>query len=301
MVLACSIDSNTSRLHDFAMIGVTGSLAGRVRKHHLDKYGRWIQVELLGRDGRMINIMCAYQVVQEKGEHGACTTYSQQVQMMRLDGVNDPDPRKAFIRDIKELVKQLTTANQDIILMGDFNESKWSQTGGIGKCHIGRPIDRGLLLQTRPWQRKPRYARGIKRVDYILVSQCLTNHIRATGAEPFNFRIFSDHCGLFVDFAVPGFFDRAPNVLAKQSTRHLIYDCPHHVQKYPLSSSQYLHDHQVPACLDTLLEGDWNDAAADSSDRDITQSMLGCSDMQVQHPSPIIIVALKIVIFVGIF
>ena len=105
------------------MIGVTGSLAGRVRKHHLDKYGRWIQVELLGRDGRMINIMCAYQVVQEKGEHGACTTYSQQVQMMRLDGVNDPDPRKAFIRDIKELVKQLTTANQDIILMGDFNES----------------------------------------------------------------------------------------------------------------------------------------------------------------------------------
>ena len=43
--------------------------------------------------------------------------------MMRLDGVLDPNPRKAFIQDMKEMVKSLNIADHDIILMGDFNEA----------------------------------------------------------------------------------------------------------------------------------------------------------------------------------
>jgi exonuclease III len=104
------------------LLGITGNLAGRVRKHHLDKYGRWIQVELLERDGRAVTVLCAYQVVQEKGQHGPRTTYSQQVRMMRMEGTTDPNPRKAFIRDLKKTVKQLAQDDHDIILMGDFNE-----------------------------------------------------------------------------------------------------------------------------------------------------------------------------------
>jgi hypothetical protein len=84
---------------------------------------------------------------------------------------------------------------------------------------------------------KVTYAQGTKRVDYIFVSQRLTEHIRASGAEPFNYRIFSDHRGLFVDFAMPGFSDRAPNELAKLQTRDLIFDCPRHVRKYLLEMS----------------------------------------------------------------
>ena len=256
------------------LLGVTGTLAGRVRQHHQDKYGRWIQVELLGRDGRTVDIICAYQVVQEKGEHGARTTYSQQVRMMRLDGINDPDPRKSFIRDLKALVKRLTQADHDIILMGDFNESI-----GAKPEEMASVITEGRLTDTFCFKHgldreQPTYARGSKRVDYILVSERLTDYIRYTGAEPFNYRIFSDHRGLFVDFALPGFFDRAPNVLAKQHTRDLIYDCPRHVRQYLLASSKYLQEHQIPERLEDLLTGDRNDTVADSIDRDITRSML---------------------------
>ena len=256
------------------LIGVTGSLAGRVRKHHLDKYGRWIHVELLGRDGRTVDIICAYQVVQEKGDHGARTTYSQQVRMMRLDGISDPDPRKAFIRDLKILVQQLRAADHDIILMGDFNESI-----GVKPEEMASVITEGRLTDAYCFRHgidneHPTYARGTKRVDYILVSQRLTEHIRATGAEPFNFRIFSDHRGLFVDFALPGFFDRAPNVLTKQCTRDLIYDCPRHVRQYLLSSSKYIQDHNLPARMAALLAGDRADDEAESIDRDITRAML---------------------------
>jgi hypothetical protein len=50
-------------------------------------------------------------------------------------------------------------------------------------------------------------------LDYILVSTCLTEHIGASGAKPFNFRVLSNHCGFFINFAMPGFFYRALNIL----------------------------------------------------------------------------------------
>ena len=169
------------------LLGITGNLAGRVRKHTLDKYGRWIQVELMGRDGRAITIICAYQVVQEKGDHGARTTYSQQVRMMRIEGTQDPNPRKIFIKDLKALVKQLKTSNHDIILMRDFNESI-----GTKPEEMASVITAGQLTDVHCFKHgidneKPTYARGSKRVDYIFVSERLTTFIRATGAEPFNF------------------------------------------------------------------------------------------------------------------
>jgi hypothetical protein len=76
------------------LLGVTGSLVGRIKSHTADKYGRWIQVDLLSRSGRIISVICAYQVVQEVGRHGNLTTYSQQVRMMRMEGQLKPDPRR---------------------------------------------------------------------------------------------------------------------------------------------------------------------------------------------------------------
>ena len=216
-IFTCSSEEEWNRTSKpgGTMLGVTGNLAGRIRKQHPDRYGRWIRVDLLGRDGRTVSIICAYQVVQEKGDHGINTTYSQQVRMMRLDGVLDPDPRKAFIQDLKSLVQNLRQDNHDIILMGDFNESI-----GVKPQEMASVMHEGELTDVFCYkhgidQEKPTYARGTKRVDYILVSTRLTEFIQATGGEPFNFRIFSDHRGLFVDFSVPGFFDRAPNPMAK--------------------------------------------------------------------------------------
>ena len=260
------------------LIGITGNLAGRVRNHTLDKYGRWLQVELLGRNGRMITIICAYQVVQEKGEHGARTTYSQQVRMMRLDSIHDPDPRKIFIRDLKALVRQLKTSNHDIILMGDFNESIGTKPEEMASVITAGQLTNVHCFKHGIEKEKPTYARGSKRVDYILVSERLTAYIRATGAEPFNFRIFSDHRGLFVDFAVPGFFDRAPNILVKLNTRDLIYDCPRHVKQYLIATSQYFKAHKLQDRMDKLLTGNRNDDSAEAIDRDITRAMLAAED-----------------------
>jgi hypothetical protein len=48
-----------------------------------------------------------------------------------------------------------------------------------------------------------------------------------------------------VDFSYPGFFDRAPNKLAKLHTRDLIFDCPQHKRKYLLATAEYFKDHKI--------------------------------------------------------
>jgi hypothetical protein len=68
-------------------------------------------------------VICAYQVVQEQGQHGDQTAYSQQFRMMRLEGNSAPKPRRQFIHDLKAFIKSLKQSNRDILLMGDFNES----------------------------------------------------------------------------------------------------------------------------------------------------------------------------------
>lgn len=267
-------DWNETRKPGGTLLGVTGPLVGRVKSNSADKYGRWTQVDLLGRSGRLISVICAYQVVQEIGRHGDQTTYSQQVRMMRLEGNLKPDPRRQFITDMKALVKTLHANGNDIILMGDFNESIGANPSGMASVMTEGELSDVFCHRHGLEQEKPTYARGTTRVDYILTTPRLLNYIRHTGAEPFNFRIFSDHRGLFVDFSCPGFFDRSPNTLAKLHTRDLIYDCPRHVRKYLETTADYFKQHRVEERLIALLQGARNDEAAEGIDRDVTRGML---------------------------
>jgi endonuclease/exonuclease/phosphatase family metal-dependent hydrolase len=256
------------------LLGITGPLVGRVKTHAADKYGRWTRVDLLGRSGRIVTVICAYQVVQEVGRHGDRTNYSQQVRMMRMEGSLHPDPRRKFIEDMKVLVTELRNKDHDVILMGDFNESIGVDPTGMASVMTAGLLSDVFCHKHGLHQEKPTYARGTTRVDYVLSTPRLLNHVRHTGAEPFNFRIFSDHRGLFVDFSMPGFFDRAPNALAKLHTRHLIYDCPRHVKQYLSATAQYFQDHKVEERMIALSQGPRNDEAAEALDRDITRGML---------------------------
>jgi hypothetical protein len=90
-----------------------------------------------------------------------------------------------------------------------------------------------------------------------------------------------------VDFSYPGFFDRAPNTLAKLHTRDLIYDCPRHVRKYLLATAEYFKDHKIEERLIKLSQGPRDDDRAESIDRDITRGMLAAeAQCKSTHRAP---------------
>ena len=261
------------------LLGVTGPLVGRVKFSFNDDLGRWVGLELLGRNGRPLVIICAYQVCQKSGRSGDFTAYTQQVSILRRRGVDRPNPRKQFITDLIALLKPYCSANADIVLMGDFNESI-----GLGATGMTRVIQECHLTDAQAYRHgldteQSTYARGPNRVDYFLVSERLLPFIKRQGCEPFNARIFSDHRGLFLDMSYPGFFDRSPNILSPPSRRNLIYNCPRQVRKYLEYMAKYIEDHKLLERAGQIATETRSDSAAESFDHDFTIGLLA-ADIQ---------------------
>ena len=102
-------------------MGICGPLVSRMQQRIEDKYGRWCGFALLGKDNREIIVLTAYNVPLETPA-GDDTLHAQQTLLYLLDGEVDPKPRKNSIRDLHTQVKATKENNQDLILMGDFNE-----------------------------------------------------------------------------------------------------------------------------------------------------------------------------------
>lgn len=257
------------------LMGLTRRLVGRCRAPFADPFGRWCSLSLLGRDNRLVTIIVAYQVVQASGDHGEHTLYEQQRALYRAAGIDNPNPRRLFIHDLAQYVSELHQAEHDIILMGDFNEEVGLDAhgmqvvldaGGLTDCHVYR---HGLETE------QPTYARGCKRVDYMFVSSQLVPHLKHSGIEPFNHRIFSDHRGMFIDLRLPGIFDRAPVAIAAPSERHVRTDVPPLIIKYITALNEYCTLHDVYRRASEMLESEEPcHELAESVKRDILRGML---------------------------
>jgi exonuclease III len=260
------------------LLGVTGPLVGRVRETITDPLGRWTGVELLGRDGRNIIVICAYQVCQKYSSTGQLTAYHQQVSLLRQQGIARPNPRLQFVQDLKALLSRYHKSSSDIILMGDFNEVIGLKIDGMESVIRAAHLTDVQVYCHGLENEQSTYSRGPNRVDYFFVSERLLPHVIRQGCEPFNARIFSDHRGLFMDISYPGFFDRAPNVLAPLTRRHLIYNCVRHVRKYLEYMEKYLYDHNMIERASQMLELPRDDAYAVAYDTDFTRGLLAADD-----------------------
>jgi hypothetical protein len=105
------------------LVGITGSLVGRIRETITDPYGRWCGYTIIGKDTKEIMIITAYNVSQYKNAKvGEDTLFNQQIALYKLQNIRDPDPKKLFIKDLAILVTNARKEDKDIILTGDFNE-----------------------------------------------------------------------------------------------------------------------------------------------------------------------------------
>jgi exonuclease III len=263
------------------LLGITGPLVGRIKSSFSDDLGRWTGMEFLGRDGRALVFICAYQVCQKSGWAGTYTAHSQQVSILRRRGFDNPNPRLHFINNLSSLVQHYHQANSDIILMGDFNEVIGLDLNGMAKV-----LQKGHLTNIQTYchvidSEESTYSRGPNRVDYIFSSDRLLPHIHRQGCEPFNARIFSDHRSIFVDITYSGIFDQSPNIMAPPSRCNLRYDCPSHVVRYLEFMSKYINDHSLTK-RSIALHLSRNNDLAEAIDRDMTAGLLA-ADLHCKH------------------
>ena len=268
------------------MVGITGSLVGRIRETITDPYGRWCGYTIIGRDNKEIMIITAYNVSQYKNAKvGNDTLFNQQIALYKLNNIRDPDPKKIFIQDLKEIVTKARKKDRDIILTGDFNEVVGDDSNGMAKALLAGNLtdahsnQHGMVDITT-------YTRGTKRLDYIFVTPRLVDHILRSGYESFHARIASDHRGYFVDFALAGFLDRQLPSIFSASSRAIRGTHPSNITKYIEYLNEYFEERDIYRKV--KLQKNWYEKKKlEALDREITKGMLEAEDQcRIYHRQP---------------
>jgi hypothetical protein len=150
------------------------------------------------------------------------TVEAQQISLLLQTQDTVSTPRAAFRRDLLHCIQQYQQEGFDLLITGeDFNEVFGSERDGMSQI----ASETGLIdLMAAHHSHKPppaTYARGQKRLDYVLASSNVQVALKAAGYEAFDNRIASDHQGYFLDFDTTTLFGLETQQLATRHRRPL--------------------------------------------------------------------------------
>jgi hypothetical protein len=157
--------------------------------------------------------------------------------------------------------------------MGDFNDELGSSLRGITQVVTGCNLVDVYAARHGLEDKVPTYARGRKRLDYILMTPTIASYATRSGADPFNHRFFSDHRGIFVDLKLEGLFDRNLPPLARPTYQDIRSGSPRLIRTYITELKRYLIEHKIKERLNKLAESR-DDVLAEELDQAITKGML---------------------------
>jgi hypothetical protein len=123
--------------------------------------------------------------------------------------------------------------------------SKWVYR--IGLCDI--------MVQRHGTENEPAtFIGGSKRIDYILMTEKLTEYVTATGVlEEIEFHE-SDHRALYVDMDLESFFGGSPSPMESSANRGLVSSDPRAVKTYREKLEKKMEEGDIERKLDELLE-----------------------------------------------
>ena len=243
---------------------------GRYSQSFSDPLGRWTTLSLTGRRGRIVHFVTVYQVVK-KATQGPYTAYQQQLQSLRLAD-RDLLPRRAFLEDFDKYLQSLKSDTTMFVIMGDFNEVVGKDPSGFAKVTSSYNLV-DIHRHFHPVKHEvPTYARGNDRIDYVFCSSALLSAVVASGVEPFNQHIFSDHRALFVDWDEAILFGSHMPTVTPHSQRRLQSKCLSSRKTYIEALHQYCLDHNIFE-RQLKLEDAPSHTLAEAIDRDITRGM----------------------------
>ena len=252
----------------------TGSITGRVRKQHRDKWGRWVAQEFSGQQSSSVMVISAYQPVDKRSKEGTNSVASQHRSLLLQAGDSTKDPRTAFQRDLLQQLQTYRQAGAEILLVGDFNEAFGSEpdgissmTGNLGLIH--------LMSHHHPNTPTPvTYARGAKCLDYAFGTPRVAEAMVAAGYKAFNERFLSDHRGYFFDFNTKLLFGSPNQDLASLSKRRLNTANLKNTTTYIEKLYDLLRSHNVFDPAERLTIAGNHHTLAEALDRDVTAACL---------------------------
>jgi exonuclease III len=254
---------------------VTDDYVGRIVETGSDsEMGRWSYTRMLGKHGRQIVVVSAYQVCnQQANQVGDRTAFAQQLSLLRRNG-KDCSPRKSFFDDLDLQLEEWREKNYEIIISGDLNEELGADVHGFARLSAKWDLVEIIQHQHGTTDEPPTYARGTRRLDYAFCTPNLVSSITRCGILPYSEILDSDHRALYVDFNTSTLMGGDLASLSATPVRILKSRDSKASEAYVEAAAKYLEDHRVLQRLMEVSEADKPDQQKiEAIDRDITRAM----------------------------
>ena len=200
-----------------------------------DLLGRWTWVSYRGSNGMISTVVTGYRPCRNMA--GCNTNYIQHKRV--LTALEIPTcPRKQWLEDIADFIKQRQQQQEQIIVMADFNEDvqsnqmkNWSRDLGLRELIIDK-------LQVSP----PTTNKGSNTIDGIFSSPTI-NAVKAGYCEFGLFR--SDHRALWIDVKESNFLGFKPPDVVPVAARRLQCGIPSVKKKWKQLYTQKLRENNL--------------------------------------------------------
>ena len=238
------------------MTAIVGNQVGRIGKTGSDPWGRFTWTEMIGERNEGILVICAYRVSQTKGAvPGPTTSFSQQINEMIKEGDFSLDPRTRILDDLRTLITSKREEGFRPILMMDAN-NEWLDSGsktfqsfvkemGLVDHLYDKFKNKGLTETT--------YARGKRRIDFILVDASITHTIKRIGTLGLHDGILSDHVMLYMDIDEKALFKAIMNRPVLHPTREFKIEHADKCEKFINKFREYVVEKKFPARVERLV------------------------------------------------
>ena len=264
--------STTDTLSDYKPGGTGiitfGTHTGRIQKAMMDPLGRWTTIRYSGTAGRDLIVINVYQCRVPTNDDGRAT-WHQQRSMLYLLEREDTNPRHNFLTDLNTHIQELqTTTNNEIIVMGDFNETMGGSSNLQKLCNANRLSDVYLSRHPESFQLRTQ-DRGSSRIDCMVATSGVIKALRKIQYEPFLSRYKGDHRALTADFSIQELLG-VPSTPHTKQTRGIYSHDPVNVTTYINHVFEHLNNQNLFERSEALWNTELPDIAlANSLDRQI--------------------------------
>ena len=292
LVMAASKTSSASHYKPggTAILAVN-SITANIQTHTRDRMGRWASVSFTTQRSKKVRIISAYQVCPGTRQGSNTASSQQQAQIIeeasRVGQRQRQSLRQSFIHDLQQFIQHLQYQDEEIVLLGDFNEEMATVSSGIDNLASACGLVDLFGVRLGSPHIPATYQRGTRRLDYALLSPSLLNHVKAAGYDPFSYRIPSDHRGFYLDVDTEAVFNQEIHPLASAKRRDFYATTPAIVRQYVSAKIKYLNEHQFFARLQNLMTtSEANHDCAESLDRDLQRAAVHAAKQCAPRPQP---------------
>ena len=226
-----------------------------------------------------MTIISAYRVCRTTPSDAArCCAFTQQCQLLRQQGVDEPDPRSQFVTDLRDWIAELQDQGNAIVLMVDANEHIEDKDKN-SFFDLKESLDLTYVISHQHGAHNTAsYIDCRHTIEFVLASPELLQYISNSGIEPFYAMMPSDHRRIFIDLKLQQFFNSDVFSCESIYARTINMKNLQMTRKYRQRLQRHVHNQHIIERLDKLQEqNDWSTdhiRELQQIDKSMTEGML---------------------------